>query len=75
MAAQKNRAPAKASPRQVGRPSKYRDEFPEQARKLCLLGATDEDMARFFEVATSTVKLWAWLATTGRWPRCWWCTC
>lgn len=58
MAAQKNRAPAKASPRQVGRPSKYRDEFPEQARKLCLLGATDEDMARFFEVATSTVKLW-----------------
>ena len=34
MAAQKNRAPAKASPRQVGRPSKYRDEFPEQARKL-----------------------------------------
>ena len=38
MAAQKNRAPAKASPRQVGRPSKYRDEFPEQARKLCLLG-------------------------------------
>lgn len=58
MPAQKDRAAGKASARQRGRPSKYRDEFPEQARKLCLLGATDEDMARFFEVAKSTITLW-----------------
>lgn len=42
----------------TGRPSKYRDEFTEQAYKLCLLGATDEDMANFFEVAVSTLNLW-----------------
>jgi hypothetical protein len=34
-----------------GRPSLYRDEFAEQARKLCLLGATDRDLAEFFERA------------------------
>ncbi len=45
-------------PRKQGRPSKYRDEFPEQARKLCLLGATDADMARFFEVSLATLNNW-----------------
>lgn len=30
----------------------------EQARKLCLLGATDEDLARFFEVAVDTINEW-----------------
>lgn len=30
----------------------------EQARKLCLLGATNEDLAAFFNVATSTVDKW-----------------
>lgn len=44
--------------RKQGRPSKYRDEFPEQARKLCLLGATDADMARFFEVSLATLNNW-----------------
>jgi hypothetical protein len=42
----------------AGRPSKYRDEFAEQARKLCQLGATAPDLASFFGVAVSTVKLW-----------------
>jgi hypothetical protein len=41
-----------------GRPSKYKDEFPEQARKLCLLGATDKDLARFFGVQESTLNEW-----------------
>jgi len=50
---------AQASPaRKAGRPSKYKEEFAEQARKLCLLGATDADMARFFEVSESTLNLW-----------------
>ena len=42
----------------MARPPKYRAEFAEQARKLCLLGATDEDMAKFFEVAVSTISKW-----------------
>lgn len=41
-----------------GRPSKYKNEFPEQARKLCMLGATDKDMAEFFEVGESTLNRW-----------------
>lgn len=42
----------------VGRPSKYQDQFPEQAFKLCLLGATDAEMADFFEVSEATVNNW-----------------
>lgn len=50
---------AKAKPAaRRGRPSKYRDEFPEQARKLCLLGAKDSDLAKFFEVTESTLNEW-----------------
>lgn len=49
----KGKEPAKA-----GRPSKYREEFNEQTRKLCLLGATNKDLAKFFEVTESTVDLW-----------------
>jgi hypothetical protein len=41
-----------------GRDSKYRPEFADQARKLCLLGATDEELADFFEVAVSTIYNW-----------------
>ena len=50
---------AKAKPAaRRGRPSKFRDEFPEQARKLCLLGAKDSDLAKFFEVTESTLNEW-----------------
>jgi hypothetical protein len=42
----------------AGRPTKYQPEFAEQAYKLCLLGATDPEMAAFFEVAESTVHKW-----------------
>ena len=41
-----------------GRPSKYKPEFAEQARKLTLLGATDRELADFFKVAESTLNLW-----------------
>jgi hypothetical protein len=41
-----------------GRPTKYRPEYAEQCYKLCLLGATDPDLADFFDVALSTVAEW-----------------
>lgn len=42
----------------VGPPTKYKPEYCEQARKLCLLGAIDIEMADFFGVAESTFHLW-----------------
>lgn len=52
--------PAKAKPvaRKVGRPSKFKLEFIDQAKKLCKLGLTDKELAEFFEVAESTLNLW-----------------
>lgn len=41
-----------------GRNTLYREEYPEQARKLCLLGATDEELADFFEVCVATITNW-----------------
>lgn len=41
-----------------GRPSDYRDEFPEQARKICELGATDQEIADFFDVDVRTIYRW-----------------
>ena len=42
----------------AGAPTKYDEKYCEQARKLCLLGYTDKELADFFEVAESTVNLW-----------------
>lgn len=44
--------------RPVGRPSEYKPEYAEQARKLCLLGATDAEMADFFNVTETTINNW-----------------
>lgn len=42
-----------------GRPSKYKPEYAEQARKACLLwGGTDEELARFFDVDVATIYRW-----------------
>lgn len=41
-----------------GRPSKYRIEFEKQAYLLCLLGATDKELADFFEISESTLNEW-----------------
>ncbi len=41
-----------------GRPTKYKQEYDEQAYKLCLLGHTDVELAKFFDVAESTINLW-----------------
>jgi hypothetical protein len=43
---------------EVGRPTKYKSDYAKQAAKLCALGATDADIADFFEVSRSTVNLW-----------------
>lgn len=44
--------------RKVGRPSLWKDEFVEQAYKLCLLGATDVDIASFFGIDEATLYRW-----------------
>lgn len=41
-----------------GRPTKYKDEYDKQAFKLCLLGATDEELANFFEVNVDSIHEW-----------------
>lgn len=38
--------------------STYKPEYAEQARKLCLLGATDKELAGFFNVTESTINKW-----------------
>lgn len=42
----------------TGRPSKFKPEFVEQARKLAALGATDRDAADFFAVNEATLHRW-----------------
>lgn len=41
-----------------GRPSNYAESFAKQAEKLCVLGATDQELADFFEVDVRTVYRW-----------------
>lgn len=42
----------------MGRPTEYRDDYPDQARRLCLLGMTDEELAGFFGVDVRTIYRW-----------------
>lgn len=42
----------------MGRPTAFKSEYVEQAHKLCLLGATDKDMADFFGVSEQTINTW-----------------
>ncbi len=42
----------------AGRPSSFMPEFVTQAEKLCKLGATDQEIADFFEVDVRTVYRW-----------------
>ena len=51
------KAKAPAKPRR-GRPTKYRPEYAEQARKLCLLGLTDGELGDFFGVDEATIHRW-----------------
>ncbi len=41
-----------------GRPTLYKPEFADQAHKLCLMGATKQELADCFEVGHSTIDSW-----------------
>ncbi len=41
-----------------GQPTKYKPEYDEQTRKLCLMGYTDKQIADFYEVTETTVNNW-----------------
>jgi hypothetical protein len=41
-----------------GRDTRYRPEYNEQARKLCLLGYIDAELAEFFGVCEATLNNW-----------------
>ncbi len=41
-----------------GQPTLYRREYCELAHNYCLLGATNEVLANFFDVASRTVDNW-----------------
>lgn len=42
----------------MARPTDYKDEYAAQAQKLCKLGATDQELADFFEVSVRTIYRW-----------------
>lgn len=42
----------------MARPTKFKQEFVAQAEKLCRLGATDIEIADFFEVDVRTIHRW-----------------
>ena len=42
----------------MGRPSKFDEAMCVQAEKLCKLGATDKELADFFEVSEQTLNAW-----------------
>lgn len=41
-----------------GRPTDFKEEYVEQVEKLCKLGATDKEIADFFEVTEQTINNW-----------------
>ncbi len=48
---------AKRTPKD-GRPTKYKEEYAVQVYNYALLGATDEDLARIFDVCIATIQNW-----------------
>jgi len=42
----------------AGRPTDYRDEYTQEAYRLCLLGMIDSQLADFFEVSEQTLNTW-----------------
>ena len=42
----------------MARPTKYKPEYIEQAKKLCIKGFTDIDLAEFFGVTEKTLNNW-----------------
>lgn len=59
MSPSKRTIPAPEEKNRGGRPSKYNpDIFPEQALKLCKLGAMDKQIADFFDVSVESIDKW-----------------
>ena len=57
--AKRNQADESNGKHPGGRPTEYRDAYADLARKLCLLlGATDRDLADFFDVDERTINRW-----------------
>jgi hypothetical protein len=48
----------KAKKHPGGRPTEYREQFNEQAYKMCLLGADDAGLAELFGVTGRTINRW-----------------
>ncbi|MBD9356796.1 helix-turn-helix domain-containing protein [Methylomonas albis] len=48
----------KEKKRAIGRPSAFKPEYVNQVYNYALLGATDSQLAGFFNVAESTINLW-----------------
>lgn len=42
----------------AGRPTEYKKKFCSQVEKLCRLGATDKEIADFFNVSATTISNW-----------------
>lgn len=48
----------KSKVKKNGRPTKYKKQYDDQARKLCLMGFIDTQLADFFGVVESTIHKW-----------------
>lgn len=48
----------KTAKHKAGRPTLYRPDYAEQARRLCLVGCTNEELAKAFDVSLRTVEQW-----------------
>ena len=42
----------------MSRPTKYKPEYAQKTQELCERGATDADLAEFFEVSEQTIRNW-----------------
>lgn len=51
-------AKKKSTENKGGRPTKFKTEYSKQALKLTKLGATDKQLADFFEVTETTINNW-----------------
>lgn len=54
----KPRSAATPAKSKCGTPTKFKPEYVEQVRKLCAIGAIDEEIADFFEVSRRTISTW-----------------
>jgi hypothetical protein len=50
--------PKKNNPQKAGRKSLYKKEYCRSVEMLCKLGATDKELAEFFEVSEVTLNAW-----------------